>query len=92
MSDHEEGVPAPVRLLFRTENEFCNCYIAGMENTEDLVRIGSMRLGCVLTDPALFEAYKELMKVALTSVLAALGMEVKHTEEIPRHELPAGHA
>ena len=43
MSDHEEGVPAPVRLLFRTENEFCNCYIAGMENTEDLVRIGSMR-------------------------------------------------
>lgn len=54
-----------IRLAFRKEGAFVNCYVAKEETMADATLIGSMRRTCLDHSPDVWEDWKALMKRVL---------------------------
>jgi hypothetical protein len=60
-----------VRLAFREEGYFWNCYLAKVDTLESGKLVGSIAIGPVKANPAVKRAFMEAMKMALSDMVEA---------------------
>lgn len=82
-----------LRLAIRTEGQMVNAYVATTQDMNGALLIGSVSLGLLNMDNALFYGFKQLMTDALHVMVRAQGGKVLEVMEqpAPEHE-KAGHA
>ena len=79
----------PVRLAFREEGPMWNCYMAQMGTMEGSYIIGSIAMGAVRKNPAIKQAFMDLMKQVLSlAVVDLTGAEPEKwfEQDAPPHE------
>jgi hypothetical protein len=82
MSDEKKQVG---RLAFRKEGEWVNAYWAMPDTMEGAIHLGSMKVGMLDKDPALFEMYRELIRIGASKLLDMPAADWI-TEAAPEHE------
>lgn len=91
-TEHDSDIPAGmmdagIRLAFRTEGDFVNCYFTRRETMEGALLLGSMKV--TICQKGFFEPWTELMQQILAkAVLDSTGIEkvTMMREAAPEHE------
>ncbi len=76
------NVKITMRLAFRQEGEFWNAYIAKHNTMDDAIFIGSIILATCKKDPAIKDAFVELMKVVFSNALEEITGEAPEAFEM----------
>jgi len=77
-----------IRLAFREEGEFWNCYLALPDSMTDAKLLGTILMGAVRQHPEVKRTFMEAMKLALAN--AAEDVTGKRPDEFIEERAPEG--